>query len=71
MKISKYFKIETENGNEYYFTKTVNEKDKDKKYSTSELFKMAIDSADLPIQEIDFIENVEEISYDEYLENVK
>ena len=69
--IMRYFKIITEDGNEYYFCKTFKSNDNKDKFSTNELFKMAIESPELPVEELDYIDSVEEVDFEEFSENYK
>ena len=69
--IMRYFKITTDDGNEYYFCKTFKSNDNKDKFSTNELFKMAIDSPELPVEELDYIDSVEEVDFEEFSENYK
>lgn len=71
--IMRYFKITTDDGNEYYFCKTFNSNSNDNKdkFSTNELFKMAIESPELPVEELDYIDSVEEVDFEEFSENYK
>ena len=69
--IMRYFKITTDDGNEYYFCKTFNSNDSKDKFSTNELFKMAIESPELPVEELDYIDSVEEVDFEEFSENYK
>ena len=66
--IMRYFKITTEEGNEYYFCKSMRNKDK---IQMNTLFKMAIESKELPIEELDYIDSVEEVDFDEFSDNYK
>lgn len=69
--IMRYFKITTDDGNEYYFRKTFKSGDNKDKFSTNELFKMAIESPELPVEELDYIDSVEEVDFEEFSENYK
>lgn len=64
--IVRYFKIATDEGNEYYFCKAMENKGK---IPINTLFKIAIESKELPLEELDYIDSVEEVDYDEFLEN--
>lgn len=68
MLITRYFKITTDNGNEYYFCKCMKDNNKIKE---DELFKMAVNSTEFPPEELDYIDSVEEINFDEFSENYK
>lgn len=65
--MKRYFRIETYDNREIYFSADV---ESDEKLTDSEKYKLAIEAPELSVDDIDNVDTVEEISLEEYDENV-
>ena len=61
----RYFKITTDTGKEYYHCQSFKPYSNDK-LSQNDLLKIGINSKEVPVDEIDNIDSVEEISFDDF-----
>ena len=64
----RYFKITTDNGKEYYHCQSFRHPSNNK-LSQNDLLKIGINSKEVPVDEIDNIDSVEEISFDDFCAN--